>query len=233
MYWLVRAAPAHLLRLQTGRFDAPDRLFFSIKESWGSVLTGTTDVKELIPEFFLSDSSFLVNKHGLPLGTRQNGAVVGDVMLPPWALSPDHFLQTQRAALESPFVSANIHHWIDLIFGYKQQGPAAVEANNVFHPLTYEGAVEVAAVDDPIERQAMEAQINEFGQCPRQIFVRPHPPRLVCPPADKGSSTAASSSASALSLALVTMLRAAVVVDKEELAQPVPVEVRCYSTKHD
>lgn len=25
-------------------------------------------------------------------------------------------------------------------------------------------------------------QVNEFGQCPRQLFKQPHPPRLVCPP---------------------------------------------------
>ena len=31
MYWLVRAAPGHMLRLQNGRFDAPDRLFASIQ----------------------------------------------------------------------------------------------------------------------------------------------------------------------------------------------------------
>lgn len=31
MYWLVRAAPGHMLRLQNGRFDAPDRLFLSIE----------------------------------------------------------------------------------------------------------------------------------------------------------------------------------------------------------
>jgi factor associated with neutral sphingomyelinase activation len=117
MFWLVRAAPGHLLRLQTGRFDAPDRLFFSMKESWNSALTGTTDVKELIPEFFLCDSNFLVNRENLPLGKRQNGDVVGDVVLPSWAKGPDHFLQMHRAALESPFVSANLHHWLDLIFG--------------------------------------------------------------------------------------------------------------------
>ena len=54
MYWLVRAAPAHLLRLQNGRFDAPDRMFCSIRESWDSVTRNPADVKELIPEFFLS-----------------------------------------------------------------------------------------------------------------------------------------------------------------------------------
>ncbi len=54
MFWLVRAAPAHMLRLQNGRFDAPDRLFCSIKDAWEGVTSSNpADVKELIPEFFL------------------------------------------------------------------------------------------------------------------------------------------------------------------------------------
>lgn len=65
--------------------------------------------------------SFLVNADHLALGTRQNGRAVNDVELPPWAHSPQRFLALQRCALESPFVSANLHHWIDLIFGC---GPA-------------------------------------------------------------------------------------------------------------
>ncbi len=58
MYWLVRGAPAHMLRLQGGRFDAPDRLFCSMAESWDSVLRSTTDVKELIPEFYMPGRGF-------------------------------------------------------------------------------------------------------------------------------------------------------------------------------
>jgi hypothetical protein len=53
MYWLVRAAPGHMLRLQAGRFDAPDRLFGGVGEAWNSATTGPSDVKELIPEFFM------------------------------------------------------------------------------------------------------------------------------------------------------------------------------------
>jgi hypothetical protein len=32
------------------------------------------------------------------------------------------FINKNRQALESDYVSANIHKWIDLIFGYKQRG---------------------------------------------------------------------------------------------------------------
>lgn len=51
-----------------------------------------------------------------------------------------------QAALEAPYVSAHLHQWIDLVFGFKQSGPAAIEADNVFHHLTYEGAVDVSKV---------------------------------------------------------------------------------------
>jgi len=41
-----------MLRLQNGRFDAPDRLFNSIPAAWRSCLDNSADLKELIPEFY-------------------------------------------------------------------------------------------------------------------------------------------------------------------------------------
>ena len=48
--------------------------------------------------------------------------IVDDVELPPWASTPNEFVRINRQALESEFVSCQIHQWIDLIFGYKQKG---------------------------------------------------------------------------------------------------------------
>ena len=50
---------------------------------------------------------------------------------------------------------------------YKQKGKAAEAADNVFHHLTYEGAVDIEGITDVQHRAALESQINEFGQCPR------------------------------------------------------------------
>jgi hypothetical protein len=86
-----------------------------------------------------------------------------------------------RLALESEYVSAHLHEWIDLIFGFKQRGDAAIEANNLFHYLTYEGEVELDAITDPIKRQATEMTIAEFGQTPSQLLTKPHPPRGALP----------------------------------------------------
>lgn len=181
MFWLVRSAPAHMLQLQNGKFDSADRLFSSIKESWYSVTHNQADLKELIPEFFLSNTDFLLNKADLALGKKQNGTRVDDVELPPWARDPLDFLSKHRCALESPYVSQNLHLWIDLIFGFKQLGKAALEADNLFYYLCYEENIDMENVDDVKQRESLEAQINEFGQTPSQLFTERHPARIVIP----------------------------------------------------
>jgi hypothetical protein len=162
--------------LQGGQFDKPDRLFDSLPQTWDNCLTSMSDVKELVPEFFYQPEIFR-NSNRIYLGRKQTGRAVDDVILPPWAKSPEDFVRINREALESEHVSAHLHEWIDLIFGYKQRGAAAVEAANVFYFLTYEGMVDIDAIKDEAERRATEAQINNFGQTPVQLLKKPHPPR--------------------------------------------------------
>ncbi|KAM7111232.1 neurobeachin isoform 1-T1 [Molossus nigricans] len=176
--WLVRIEPftTFSLNANDGKFDHPDRTFSSVARSWRTSQRDTSDVKELIPEFYYLPEMF-VNSNGYNLGVRDDDVVVNDVDLPPWAKKPEDFVRINRMALESEFVSCQLHQWIDLIFGYKQRGPEAVRALNVFHYLTYEGSVNLDSVTDPVLREAMEAQIQNFGQTPSQLLIEPHPPR--------------------------------------------------------
>ncbi|XP_026472394.1 neurobeachin-like [Ctenocephalides felis] len=176
--WLIRVEPftTMFLALQGGKFDHPNRLFSSVANSWKNCQRDTSDVKELIPEWFFLPEMF-VNSSGYRLGQQEDGTPVNNVQLPPWANSPEEFIRINRMALESEFVSCQLHQWIDLIFGYKQRGPEALRATNVFYYLTYEGSVDLDSIADPVMRESIENQIKNFGQTPSQLLMEPHPPR--------------------------------------------------------
>jgi hypothetical protein len=67
------------VQLQSGHFDVADRLFHHMGELWKGSTQSMGDVKELIPEFYYLDDMF-VNSSCLPLGTRQNGETVSNVV---------------------------------------------------------------------------------------------------------------------------------------------------------
>uniref|UniRef100_A0A671LZW7 Neurobeachin-like protein 2 n=1 Tax=Sinocyclocheilus anshuiensis TaxID=1608454 RepID=A0A671LZW7_9TELE len=141
MHYMIRTEPFTSLhiQLQSGKFDCADRQFHSVAAAWQARMESPVDVKELIPEFFYFPD-FLQNMNSFDLGCLQiSQEKVNDVLIPPWASSPEDFIRKHRKALESEHVSAHLHEWIDLIFGYKQRGPEAVEALNVFYYCTYEG----------------------------------------------------------------------------------------------
>uniref|UniRef100_A0A9J7YW25 Neurobeachin n=1 Tax=Cyprinus carpio carpio TaxID=630221 RepID=A0A9J7YW25_CYPCA len=179
LHWLVRIEPftTFFLNANGNKFDHPNRTFSGIARSWRHCQRDTADVKELIPEFYYLPEMF-VNSNGYCLGDRDDGVPVCDVELPAWAKKPEDFVRINRMALESEFVSCQLHQWIDLIFGYKQRGPEAARALNVFHYLTYEGSVNLDSLaSDPLLREATEAQIQSVGQTPSQLLIEPHPPR--------------------------------------------------------
>lgn len=176
--YLIRLQPfvQSYLLLQGGSFDHPDRLFYSIERAWQSASKeNMSDVRELIPEFFYLPE-FLTNSNGYNFGLRQgNGGGIDTVDLPPWAKGdPKIFIAKNREALESPYVSKHLHQWIDLIFGCKQRGEAAIDNVNVFHHLSYHGATNLDDITDPHERTATIGIIHNFGQTPHQVFSKPH-----------------------------------------------------------
>ena len=101
---------------------------------------------ECIPEFYSDPRIFYSINPGM-----------SDLRVPSWAESPEHFISLHRDALESDCVSRQIHHWIDIMFGYKLFGEASVEAKNVMLPTA-----------DPMKPKSI-------GR--RQLFDKPHPMR--------------------------------------------------------
>ncbi|GAB0097780.1 hypothetical protein DMENIID0001_134480 [Sergentomyia squamirostris] len=179
--FMIRVPPftSMFIKYQDNNFDLPDRTFFSVRHAWRLASKDSqTDVKELIPEFFTLPEMF-ENNEDFNFGLRQSGERVHNVTLPPWSNNSARlFVLIHRQALESDYVRSRLHFWIDLIFGYKQTGKAAVAAMNVFHSATYPDFSEPTSTD-PVDRSAYATMIKTYGQMPKQIIVFPHPPAVI------------------------------------------------------
>jgi hypothetical protein len=124
---------------------------FNLYESWVFVAySNLSDVKELLPEFYRLLELF-DNRSGLPLTTTTGGRDIANVGLGNFCRNAQDFVGKLR------YVVRRLPAWIDLIFGCKWRGHAAMEAKNVFHPLCYvaENETEQAESEDQIEREAM------------------------------------------------------------------------------
>ena len=108
------------------------------------------------------------NVNAMEFGFTQSKQKVDDVILPGWTFgSRRHFVLLNMKALESDFVSQNLHEWINLIYGFKQRGKPAVDSLNVYYHLTYENNTPIDSIRDKQKRQAILDQIDEYGQTPR------------------------------------------------------------------
>ncbi|XP_048634258.1 BEACH domain-containing protein C1-like [Brassica napus] len=171
LHYLARVEPFTTvlsIQLHSGKFDRADRMFSDIAATWKGVLQDMENVKELVPELFYLPEVL----------TNENHTKLGTVNLPPWAKTPVDFVHKQRMALESEHVSAHLHEWIDLIFGYKQRGKEAITSNNVFFYTTYEGTVDIDKIKDPVQQRSTQDKIAYLGQTPSQLLTVPHIKRM-------------------------------------------------------
>ncbi|KAG0583972.1 hypothetical protein KC19_3G176400 [Ceratodon purpureus] len=178
LYFMQRVEPYTTIANQINRkTNNADDMFTDIASTWDSVVENIDDVKELVPELFYLPE-VLLDDSEMDSEDSQTDIVPGNVKLPPWSSNPVDFVQKHRAALESAYVSDHLHEWIDLIFGYKQQGPEAVAAHNVFFYSTYAGTVDVDKISNPTLRKATRERILYSGQTPFQLLTTPHVKRM-------------------------------------------------------
>ena len=97
-----------------------------------------------------------------------DGLGLEDVVLPKWASDPAHFVEMQRRALESNFVSERLHFWIDSIWGVDQNATAY---DCHIRPDVWQTEIGKSEPD------ATRKLCKELGQVPRQLFFEPHPAR--------------------------------------------------------
>jgi hypothetical protein len=171
VFWLLMRLPPFTFfqwDLNEG-WDDSQRLFTSILDAYQSAsCTNPSDLKELIPQLYTTPEC-LENTNGLKLAEEVNEKVT----LPSWATENSYFfVETFLKLLNG---SPDLHLWIDLVFGCKQTGEAAVLAKNVFLPSSYHSCAEG---DVDMERKAFVSQVLNFGQCPVQLFQKEHPSRL-------------------------------------------------------
>lgn len=181
--WLIRMEPFTTLHIkaQGGRFDHATRLFQSIKTSY-ELASGTIgDYRELIPEFFF-DPTFLLNTNRFDLG-KIGGEPLDHAVLPPWCKDNNDFIYLNRKALESEHVSKHLADWIDLIWGFKQNGEEAVKCDNIFYPYLYETVWDNPYVKLRDNRIEVEATLESCGHIPQKLFNERHPARNPIPSA--------------------------------------------------
>ena len=157
-----------LIELQGDRFDEPDRIFISVKDTFHSCTTQKGDLRELIPEFFSIPEMFF-NINNFDMGIKVNKVKVdgvdtgfGDAY---------KFVYLNNLALEKDEVSLNLNNWIDLIFGYKQRGKEAEKNNNVHRFASYMDLVDIEKYNE--EAKLYFYRFLEFGCCPMQLFKKP------------------------------------------------------------
>ena len=122
------------IELQGDGFDNPNRLFFSIQDTFYNISSQKSDLRELIPEFFYLPEMFM-NINCLNLGNRAHGEYINDVDIPDDIeentineienenenkyINNFIFINSIKNELEN--MSNELGYWVRLIFGENQR----------------------------------------------------------------------------------------------------------------
>ncbi len=176
-YFLIRQRPfteIHL-EIQGGQFDTGDRLF--IGENQLSILD--EKYQELIPALFTVPELYFNTNH-FDLGRTQNKRIVDNFELPNWCKNdPRLFCLFIKKMLEGKKINENIHHWFDLIFGFRQDGIKALEVFNTYRNACYkmnENQIKEMNLNNTINDVLLEKE--ELGCMPNLLFTKEHPKRI-------------------------------------------------------
>ena len=174
-YFLIRQRPfteTHL-ELQGGNFDTHNRLFNGTEQ----LSNNSERCLELIPAiYYLPELYMKTNDFSKTINENYNKKELEDFNLPFWSKKdPRKFSLILKKIMENKNVNKNLNLWIDLIFGYKQQGQEAIKNYNVYREMCYEltdEKFEELKNNNELENYLFEK--TEFGYVPKQIFSKAH-----------------------------------------------------------
>lgn len=188
--------------LQSGRFDAPDRVFFSVNSQWAnSSRLSSQNCEELTPDVYMSNI-LLYNVNGQCFGQRSDGTVVDNVLLPvPIVKLSRNCAEFISSLLETSHVTAALTQWVSIIFGKSGgyvvesdihehtglpllEGVDATKFLSIYAPPTYIQELTLEQLSDLKACEGMMHQLMYFGRMPTPIVGYSDPIRLA-----RGGST--------------------------------------------
>ena len=178
-YYLIRSNPItnNGIKFQSGRFDAPARLFYSFK-SFFDIFSSCEDYREFIPEFFYNWRFLLnLNKNNFGYFKEQNtfiNNVVNEYQ--------NNFYETILLFRKLLDEENEIGNWIDIFFGKYQLDKKGYNIYQLYSYEQYNNFKEKiekfkneCSNDEEIFQNIREeiAMLN-LGMSPIQLFKKPH-----------------------------------------------------------
>ena len=179
-HYLLRLFPYSviIIEMQGNQFDDPQRLFFSLNNTFHSATTQKCDVRELIPEFFYLPEMFLninqLNMGNVSILNETTGDTtsfkINNVNLPPWCNNNPYLFVSIMIEILNSYKINNLNKWIDLIFGTLQKGKKARKAKNIFSPYSYLNFVNFEGLSE--SKIITYKKFFELGITPNQVYSR-------------------------------------------------------------